>query len=157
MSDPAGDRERQDPESASEALARARQHGRKAATEALAAVQALLDAGALAGMGVPARGSAAAPLIESLERARDWLGGDPDGPVLEGVFDALDEEVGRWEQRSREDPDARLVLRAFLAVREVLWEVSRRGSAAARPEAPPRPREEAKTAPPKLRRVQVEG
>jgi hypothetical protein len=57
---------------------------------------------------------------------------DPDfgSSLLSALFDALDEEIARWELRSREDPNARSVLRAFLGVREILWEVSARGGEA---------------------------
>ena len=40
-----------------------------------------------------------------------------------GLAEALDLEIERWERRAREDPDARAVLRAFLGVRELLWEL----------------------------------
>lgn len=36
---------------------------------------------------------------------------------------ALEAEIKRWEQRSQTDPDARPVLRAFLGLRELLWEL----------------------------------
>ena len=121
-------------ETVEEALARARQHGRAAAAEGLAAVQALLEAGALAS-GRPATGDGSlATLRETLLRVRRWL--DPDGGrdgalLLEGVSQALDEEIQRWEEKSKEDPDARTILRAFLAVREVVWEFSARPDGAA--------------------------
>jgi hypothetical protein len=50
--------------------------------------------------------------------------------ILTALSDALDAEIDRWDQRSREDPNARSVLRAFLAVREILWEISARGGEA---------------------------
>ena len=46
--------------------------------------------------------------------------------VLRALADGLDSEIERWEARSREDAEARSVLRAFLAVREVLWELGTR-------------------------------
>lgn len=42
---------------------------------------------------------------------------------------AIDAEIGRWEKRSKTDPDARPVLRAFLGLREVLWELGMREDA----------------------------
>ena len=57
---------------------------------------------------------------------------------------AIDAEINRWEQRSRTDPDARLVLRAFLGMRGLLWEVEIRSDDAG---GPPEPRTTAKTSP----------
>ena len=55
--------------------------------------------------------------------------GDDGGlAVAETLADALDAEIGRWEQRAAEDPEARAVLRAFLGLREVLWEIGIRRS-----------------------------
>ena len=141
------------PESVEEALARARAHGRSAAAESVAALSALLDAGALATGGLGDEG-ALATLRETLDRVRRWL--DPEGgrdadSVLEGVRAALDEEVERWEEKSREDPDARAILRAFLAVREVIWEFSERSRP--KPDAP----ESARPPRSQPRRVPVEG
>ncbi len=52
----------------------------------------------------------------------------------------LDDEIGRWETRGRDDPEARAVLRAFLGVREILWEFGLRPSRAERRESgPPEP------------------
>ena len=138
------------PETVEEALRRARAHGRLAAAESVAALGALLDAGALSTGSLQEEG-ALATLRETLERIRLWL--DPEGgrdaaSVLESVSAALDEEVERWEEKSREDPDARAILRAFLAVREVIWEFSAR---AGTPAGAPEP------AHARARRVPVEG
>jgi len=38
------------------------------------------------------------------------------------LFRALEAEILRWEMLSKTDPDARPVLRAFLGLREILWE-----------------------------------
>ena len=42
---------------------------------------------------------------------------------------ALQVEIDRWEKRSAEDDSARPVLRAFLGLRELLWELGIRGDA----------------------------
>ena len=116
------------PESVEEALERARRHGLASAAEGLAALQALAEAGALAAGRSIDEGSLAT-LRDTLVRVRRWL--DPDGgrdaaSVLEGVSQALDEEIHRWEEKSKDDADARTILRAFLAVREVVWEFAAR-------------------------------
>lgn len=143
-----------------EALERARRHGRASAAEAVAALRALLDAGVLAAGRSPAEGTLT-PLLETLDNLRAWL--DPEGgrgaaDLLAGVTEALDEEIGRWEARSRQDPEARSVLRAFLAVREVLFEVSARqrrakGSAADAEGGGDAPA----SAPARVQRISVEG
>ena len=66
--------------------------------------------------------------------------------LLDGATTALDAEIARWETRSRRDPEARTVLRVFLGLREVLWELgvressraeSRDPTAGEEPDAPP--------------------
>ena len=113
-------------ESVQEALARARRHARGAAAEATRALRALLDAIALLQGGTPAESH------PTLSRAAAWLDGLARGIAQDGAHDAaltsalaeaLDAEISRWEQRAQEDPDARAVLRAFLGVRELLWEL----------------------------------
>ena len=119
------------PETVEEALSRARTHGRVAAAESVAALQALLDAAALALSGRAAeRDAILGPLSRSLEELRGLVAPADShlgSSLLSALFDALDEEIARWEVRSREEPNARSVLRAFLGVREVLWEISSRG------------------------------
>ena len=69
----------------------------------------------------------------SMEELRGLIAPDDSGfgsSLLSALFDALDAEIARWELRSREDPNARSVLRAFLGVREILWEISARGGEA---------------------------
>jgi hypothetical protein len=156
-----------------EALARAGRHARLAAAEALAALRALADAGALVATGAPServRGLAAlargAAEVESLLRGAPSASGDA---LLRALAEALDAEIARWEGRSAADADARAVLRAFLGLRELLWEVGVRaprvdGPAAATPRparaearrtsaAAPRPRPPA----PRVQRIRVEG
>jgi hypothetical protein len=134
--------ERTPPTSPAEALTEARHHAQRAAAESAAALRALLDAAALATTGEPAAAGRLAPLAETLERVATWL--HPDGEetgdaVLRALADGLDAEIARWEARSREDPEARSVLRAFLAVREVLFEMSTRFAPAAKNTAAARP------------------
>lgn len=164
--------ERIPPTTAVEALAEARRHGQRAAAELALALRALLDAATLAARGAPASHGGLAPLAEALERASTWLGAGGDGggdAVLRALADGLDAEIARWEAKSRVDPEARSVLRAFLAVREVLFEVSTRFGAPretepAGPDAPAADTEERPTrsarprrARRRVERVAVEG
>lgn len=149
-----------------EALARARDHARAAAAEAAHAARALLDAAALGATGVPAAGH------EPLRGAVRWLdelaaqaGGAGHARWLAALGDALDAEIARWEQRSRSDPEARGVLRAFLGLRELLWELGLRAAppapASPPPAAAPRPRARVEAARPaaarRLERVPIDG
>jgi hypothetical protein len=130
---------RREPEAAEraldEALARARRHAKSAVAEALEALRALLDAASLSTSGAPAAHNG---LFESVDRwiaraSRGWAseGGLSDGIAAE-IAAALDEEIARWEERAKSDGDARAVLRAFLGLREVLWELGVRASFAQR-------------------------
>jgi len=118
------------PADVAEALARARQHARSAASEAVSAVHALLDAAALATSGLPSDASRLlAPLAQLLESLALGLAPDSDAvsaPLLTALAEALDAEIARWEARARDDAEARAVLRAFLGVRELLWELGLR-------------------------------
>jgi hypothetical protein len=163
---------RRPPQDALEALARARGHARLAAAEAVAALRALLDAAGLAAAGAPSdelRGlSALARRLDALD-AELREGSASEGALVRALAGALDAEIARWQQRSAEDPDARAVLRAFLGLRELLWELGVRsgsGAAGARGEpaaeaAPPReraaPREAGRARAPRVQRVRVEG
>ena len=61
-------------------------------------------------------------LLEGL--VADLQPGTPGSDSLLSSFaEALDAEIDRWEKRSQKDPTARAVLRAFLGVRELLWEM----------------------------------
>jgi hypothetical protein len=121
---------RTSPADAAEALARARQHARSAASEAVAAVHALLDAAALATSGLPSEANGVlAPLARLLESLSEGLAPAADvasAPLLTALAEALDAEIARWEARARDDAEARAVLRAFLGVRELLWELGLR-------------------------------
>jgi len=100
----------------------------------VAALQALLDAMALGLSGKAAEGDAIlGPLSRSLQELRALIAPEDSrfgDSLLSALFDALDAEIARWEVRSRDDPNARSVLRAFLGVREILWEISSRGQQA---------------------------
>ena len=158
------------PETVEEALSRARNHARVAAAESVAALQALLDAMALGLSGRAAEGDAIlGPLSSSLEELRALIAPEDSrfgASLLGALFDALDAEIARWEVRSREDPNARSVLRAFLGVREILWEISSRGQQATSSSRPGGPKAggrkpSAETGPSRRRtrvkRVPVEG
>jgi hypothetical protein len=111
-----------------EALARARRHARAAAGEGLEAVRALLDAAALATPGVPAGAQRLLSLAsDALEELAATLGAEDraaQASLGRALNEALDTEIARWEARARDDTEARAVLRAFLGLRELLWEAS---------------------------------
>lgn len=159
------------PADVSEALARARQHARSAASEAVSAVHALLEALALATSGLPSDASRLlAPLARLLESLAQGLAPDSDAvsaPLLTALAEALDAEIARWEARARDDAEARAVLRAFLGVRELLWELGlrrperKRKTPDAAPggsgpgEGPPAPRPVRRR--PRVQRIPVQG
>ena len=128
------------PADVKEALERARRHGRAAAAEGMAAVRALLDAASLGISGEPSDSHAGlASLARGLDELAASLGGessDRSSPMVEAILDALDSEIRRWEMRSAGDMEARAVLRAFLGVREILWEFGLRRSAEGGAEPP---------------------
>ena len=114
------------PESVPEALNRARLHGRAAAAEGFAAMRALIDAAALTS---GSRASDASRLLGPIAKLFESLGNelgsnaiDGSTRVLESIAAAIDDEISVWEERARTDTEARTVLRAFLSLREVLWE-----------------------------------
>jgi hypothetical protein len=137
------------PRSVDEALRRSAAHGRNALAEALLAAQALLDATALGLTGRAAvdrdEGAAGGPLAslsaridDLVDRVRGEAGPLPE-TLAQAILDALEAEIARWEARARDDRDARAVLRAFLGLREILWELGVRNArepAAAREPAP---------------------
>jgi hypothetical protein len=164
------------PENVAEALKRARLHGRAAAAESFAAVRALIDAAALTSGG---RASDASRLLGPIAKLFESLGNDLgsnaiDGStrVLESIASAIDDEIAVWDERARTDTEARTVLRAFLGLREVLWEfgVRRAGptpgrGAADKGQPGARPRTETRnrttrttrTTRPRIQRVPVQG
>ncbi len=149
------------PRTATEALERARDHARAAAAEAVAALHAVLDAAALAGAGSPAEAHRQlGPAARLLAQLAQNLGAGRDSEaesLLSSVARAVEEEVARWEQRARDDTDARAVLRAFLGLRELLWEAGvRPASGGARSGPARRPGQRARPKP-RVQRVTVEG
>ena len=158
---PAGQDASAPAETAGQALARAGDHARAAVGEALRAVGALLDAASLAASGAPAeRRPVIGPFARTLEDLAAGLAGSGEDarPLLVAVAEALDAEIARWELRARDDADARAVLRAFLGLRELLWEFGVRRPDAEAPAGPgSRRRRAARRARPRVQRVRVEG
>ena len=123
-------------------LRRAWQHLGRAALESLEAARALLEAALRAsGLHSVAPDSLAAEigrsldgLIASLEEGRAFQ--LPEA-LVEPLSRALEAEIARWESRSRTDPDARPVLRAFLGLREILWEFGVRSPSRSEQQTPP--------------------
>ncbi len=111
-----------------QALHRARKHLRISTVEAFEGARALLEA-AMHSSGL----TSASPdsLVGQIQRQLDdviaALRGD--APLVmpralaKSLGGAIDAEIKRWERLSQTDSDARLVLRAFLALREFLWEI----------------------------------
>ncbi len=145
------------PQTAEEALRRARIHLQNALAEALLAARALLDAASLGTTRQPAGAhSALAPLIALLEDGSRRLASErPDlaGPLVEAILDALDLEIRRWEGRARDDAEARAVLRAFMGVREILWEFGLRRPAEPESRTPESDREAAPSGDPPAERT----
>ncbi len=135
------------------ALAAARSHARSAASEAVAAARALLEAASFATTGRPVGEAGPLALVmRSLDELALSLaegGSGPAAQLLDSVVEALDAEIARWEERAKTDDDARAVLRAYLGLREILWELGVRPQAARR--ADPKPRA------PRVQRVRVDG
>jgi hypothetical protein len=153
-----------DSDSLEDALARARGHAQAAVAEALAAISALLDAASLASSGELARSNGIlAPATRILEGLRSQLGGGQDHEslhLIQSIAEALDAEIARWEDRARDDADARAVLRAFLGLRELLWEFGVRTgekSATRGPSRPKKARAKSSTQRKNVQRVTVEG
>ena len=123
-----------DDETAREALERARGHAQNAISEGLFGLRALVDAASLAASGFPADANPALRTVtKSIDVLAEQLRSDNamvSPTVVAAVLDALDAEIARWELRSEDDAEARPVLRAFIGVREILWEVGLRRSGA---------------------------
>ena len=154
------------PGSVAEALDRARRHGRAAAGEALASIQALIEAASLATRGRPSEASRLlGPIAKLLEGMSNEFGresGARTSPILEAIAAAIDDEIAVWQERARDDTEARTVLRAFLGLREVLWELGiRRGAEApgtgSRRAARPVTQRKSPPPEPRIQRVPVQG
>ncbi len=122
-----------------DAIERARRHLRNAAREALEASRALVEAAILTGdfdhgsLGNRSGGGFAAEIKTALDAWILTLDGEEPFRMPESLSGplhrALQFEIDRWEKRSTEDDSARPVLRAFLGLRELLWELGMRGDA----------------------------
>jgi hypothetical protein len=138
-----------------EALERAGRHARTALAEALAAGRAMVEAAALASTGRPITEDGALGLVlRTLDELGESLSAGMEGPaagLLRSVVEALDAEIARWEARASDDPEARAVLRAYLGLREILWELG------VRPDAEPRSSGSERPRPGRVQRVPVEG
>ena len=128
-------KQKQMPESVEEALHRAAHHARNAIAELVAATRSLLHAVSLVASSDATRPS---PTLASLARLLDELeahiaaptrDSSAAEPLLIALSEALDVEIARWEKRAERDSDARAVLRAFLGLRELLWELGVRPAA----------------------------
>ena len=127
-------------EAAEQARKRARAHLRQATLEGLEAARELLLAAMLSGgLGDAPANSLAGQLRRTLEeliaRVRDNTSFVFPPALAAPLIAALDGEIRRWEKRSEEDADARPVLRAFIGLRELLWELGLRKDEAPRGQA----------------------
>ena len=149
-----GDRGTRPPATPAEALSEAARHARASAAEALLALRSLLHALALAtDRDAEAEGGTLRELAALLEGAARSLGaeGGREGELLTALFEAIEVEIRRWEERALDDTDARAVLRAWIGLRELLFELG------ARPRrARDRGREEPRRPGRRVRRVPVE-
>lgn len=134
-------------EAATEALQRAALHGRRACAEALEAVRALLDAASLGLTGQTADQHAAFAVFSQFLSDLSGRLAVKDTDIAPLILDALGEEIRRWEERSKDDPEARSVLRAFLGLREILWELGVRGTDAETASEDPAPSHEPRMRP----------
>ena len=120
------------PRSADEAMTRARQHGFAALAECALALRAIVDAASLATTGAPSDANAtiagASTWLDQIAAQLQAGAGRSGAPWLDAVARVLDAEIERWETLGRDDPEARAVLRAFLGVREILWDFGLRSS-----------------------------
>ncbi len=142
-----------------QALQRARTHLQNSSLEGLEAVRALAEAAVHAsGQTMDSTDSLTGQIQGQIEDLISTLRGNASFVMPRAIADplsqAVDAEIRRWEERAKDDPDARLVLRAFLGMRELLWEFSKRGDGPPGPVAsrPKRPPETAQ--PPTRERVQ---
>ncbi len=101
-----------------DALERAALHARSAGSEALAALRVIGEA-----LPQPSARDTLLALLRGLEQWLERMGSTDLGALRRALHDALETEIRRWEARSTSDADARTVLRAFLAVREALWDL----------------------------------
>lgn len=147
------------------AIARARIHLEHSLVEGLEAANALFEAATVASGREPEEaqqlaGEIARAIRALMSAARSDGLLDRAASVITPIEQALAAEIKRWEERSKSDPGARPVLRAFLALREMLWEFGvraaetdgQKANAAAEPTAPPTP----EPARPRVQRFDIE-
>ena len=119
-----------------QAVSRARGHLLSAWTEGVEAARCLLEATGIAtDRAEPTAGRAKRPpgprasdpldtglddLLKAVRRAGLL---QPPPELMQSLSEAIEHEVRRWEARSQSDPEARLVLRVFLVLRELSWEL----------------------------------
>ena len=154
-------KQRPSPESVEEALRNAAHHARNALAELVAASRSVLDAVSL----VATNDSVSAnPTLASVARLLDELeahvasptrGASDAEPLLKALSEALGAEIARWEKRATHDADARAVLRAFIGLREVLWELGVRPGGSSAPPASPASAEATEAHPQKKRNPNV--
>lgn len=113
-----------------EALGRARSHLLQAALAAFESARALAEALQIASGRADSKAGSEPEADAILNGLDELITALRSGrlftlpPALaRSVSDALAREIRRWEMRSRKDPDARLVLRTFLGLQELLWEI----------------------------------
>jgi hypothetical protein len=152
-----------DPET--DPLRRAREHLRRATLEGLEAASALLEVALRAGSLYPAArdslvGEAQHTLNQLIEALREERELRLPEALAAPLAEAIEREIARWERRSQTDSDARPVLRAFLGLRELLWEfgVRRPGGreAAAEPASKPNSTRPGKPKPARVQRFDIE-
>jgi hypothetical protein len=112
-----------------QALQRARMHLRNSMLEGLEGLRALLEAVAHASGQTSAStdsliGQIQTQIEDLISMVRDRASFVLPKIVLLPLNEAVETEIKRWQERAKHDPDARLVLRAFLGMRELIWEFS---------------------------------
>lgn len=151
-------------ESVRQAIERAAHHAGLALAQGVASARALLDA---ASIGVTGESAQTHQHLSEFARALDQIGEALSGEnsplsntALSALLEALDSEIARWEIRSQTDADARAVLRAFLGLREFLWELGLRPKAAeSEPKAPAESGSQPETVRrrPRVQRIEIDG
>lgn len=142
-----------------QAIARARVHVGNAARESVAAIAAILEAGGRASGLDPEQTERLA--TEVARRFEAQVGRLREGALFPSslekpLAEALAREIERWEKRSQRDPDARAVLRAFLGLRELLWELGLAREPEPGDPSPNRPPPDSPPSRPRVQRFSVE-
>ena len=142
-----------------QAIARARVHVGNAARESIAAIGAILEAGGRASGLDPEQTERLA--AEVARRFEAQVGRLREGALFPASLakpleEALAREIERWEERSKQDPDARAVLRAFLGLRELLWELGLARDPEPSDPPPERPQPDRTAKQPRVQRFSVE-